>query len=161
MEVLANWIEALGTWAQVILVVISFGFVWYQIRELRRSLQSSAAYEIYQMMIDIDKFFAEKPHLRGYFYRGKRIQELETDEKDQVLATAEMITDWFYHAYQQRSSMPAETLQGYKNYMKSLYANSAAIREYIAEHQDWYPAGFLRAIPGYPEPAGDAKESIK
>ena len=161
MEVLANWVEALGTWAQVILVLISFGFVWYQIRELRRSLESSASHSIYQMMVDIDKFFAEKPQLRGYFYRGKGINGLDEDARDQVFATAEMITDWFYHAYQQRSNMPAETSKGYRNYMQSLYANSAALREYIAEHQDWYPKGFVGAISGHLETVANADSGIK
>ncbi len=161
MDTLAGWVEALGTWAQVILVMVSFGFVWYQIREVRRSLESSASSSIYQMMIDIDKFFVEKPHLRGYFYRDERIEQSDTKTKDEVCAAAEMITDWFYHAYQQRSSMPPEILQGYRNYMQSLYANSAALREYVTEHHDWYPAGFIKSIPGHLEAVTAASDSIK
>lgn len=33
--------------------------------------------------------------------------------------------------------------------MRSLYRNSPALLEFIAEHQDWYPAAFIAAIPGH------------
>ena len=159
MATLANWVEALGTWAQVVLVLGSFIFIWWQIRDLRKSLESSVSYSVYQMMVDIDRFFAEKPHLRGYFYRAEsQLMGLRKMIEEQVLATAEMITDWFYHAYQQQAIMTAEIRQSYQNFIRALYRNSPALREFITEHQDWYPATFIAAIPGHLESVAETSQ---
>ena len=112
-------------------------------------------------MVDIDRFFAEKPQLRGYFYRGKSIDGLAEDNKEQVLATAEMITDWFYHAYQQQAIMTAEIRQSYQNFIALPYRNSPALREFITEHQDWYPAVFIRAIPGHLEAVTETTQDTR
>ncbi len=150
MNISPDWISAIGTWAQVILIAISFWFILAQIRDLRRSLESNVSHNIYELMIDNDRFFASNPHLRGYFYCGKEINDLEENEKERIFALAEMLTDCFDDAYQQQTIMTEDVLESYKSYVRSIYLSSPALRQYISENNNWYSEKFITLFPTFP-----------
>lgn len=160
MDLSPDWIAAIGTWAQVLLIIFSFWFIVLQIKDLRRSLESTVSHNIYELMIENDKFFAENPHLRVYFYGGKEITDLPECEKQQIFAIAEMITDCLDDAYQQQKIMTRDVLSSYKAYVKSLYLSSPAMQQYITENCSWYPPSFIDLFSISGEIQGQEKKSL-
>ena len=150
MNISPDWVGAIGTWAQALLIVVSFWFILIQVKDLRRSLESNVSHNIYENMIENDRFFASNPHLRGYFYSGREIKELQDNEKEQILAIAEMVADCLDDAYQQQTTMTKDVLSSYKEYVRSMYLYSPALRQYISENSAWYPIKFINLFPAHP-----------
>lgn len=143
MSFSADWVEAIGTWVAAILVAVSVPFLWMQIRDLRRGINGTTNHIIYQTIIDIDKFFAENPHLRPYFYSGQDIDGLNSVERDQVLVVAEMLADCFDDAYQQQTIMSALVVDSFKEYVRGVYLTSPVLRRFIRSYQQWYVKDFI------------------
>src|SRR5438128_1020733 len=89
-------------WAPVLTLlisVVSVGLVLYQIRKLIESIQSQTYQRVYELMINIDRFFIDNPKLKPYFYPGTNIESEEPAEKEKLLSVAEMMMDYFDNVY--------------------------------------------------------------
>jgi hypothetical protein len=120
-----------AAWTSAVIGVLTLGVLWWQMRSVRLSVQGSTYQNICSTMIGIDKFFAENPRLRPYFYGGKTLAGVTPLEREELNAVAEMVVDFFYDVFYQRDLMSQQTFQPYSSWMRKLYMNSPLIREFI------------------------------
>ena len=130
MSTSIDW-GSVATWISAVIAATTLLVLWWQIKDLRRSVQGSTYQNICSTMIMIDRFFAENPQLRPYFYGGKTLDGVTPLEQERLNAVAEMVVDFFYDVFHQRDLMSKQTFQPYSSWMKKLYMNSPIIREFI------------------------------
>ena len=148
MSISADWVEAIGTWVAAIVIVGSLWFLWLQIRDLRRSIRSSTYQNVYQLMIDIDRFFVENPNLKQYFYDGKELDTTEQVNREKLFSIAEMLVDYFDNVYYQQDCLPANTFDAFIAFMRDIYRNSPVLREFLSSREHWYPKKFVEDLRG-------------
>lgn len=134
---------------QVIITLVGFVFVAYQLFLLRRSIRSSTYQNVYQMMINIDNFFIENPDLKPYFYEGQIMEEREGLNYTKLLSVAEMLIDYFDNVYHQKDCMPRRTFEGFSEFMKDMYRSSPVLQEFLSQRKHWYPQKFIEYLKGY------------
>ncbi len=120
-----------ATWTSAVVLVLTLAVLWWQIRDVRRSVQGATYERICTTMIEIDRFFVDHPELRPYFYRGKSIAGIAPLDQEKLDATAEMLTDFFYDVFHQKDLMPRQTFEPYNRWMKMVYAKSPALQAFI------------------------------
>jgi hypothetical protein len=130
----------LGT---LIIVVVSLWFLWIQIRELRRSIQSSTYQNIYQMIVEIDRYFIENRDIKPYFYYNKEADSGQPHLREKLLSIAEMLIDCFDNIYHQKDCMPPSTFDPFSAFMKEIYQDSPILRELLSKREYWYPKRFV------------------
>jgi hypothetical protein len=148
-----NILETVRTWtpqAALVVSVVSVILVIWQIRNLIRSIHTQTYQRVYELMIEIDKFFIDNPTLKPYFYPDTDIKADETVEKEKLLSIAEMMMDYFDNVYHQRGCMPRHTFSGFREFMRNVFTNSQIIREYLAMsgREQWSPEDFIDCIKG-------------
>ena len=148
MNICADWVAAIATCVSAIAVVVALCFIWIQTRNLRRSIQSSTYQNVYQTMIDVDRFFAENPNLKPYFYGGKQVDTKEQVNRERLFSIAEMLADYFDNVYHQEACMPPQTFAGFSKFMRDTYQNSPVLREFLSERKDWYSKKFIEHLQG-------------
>lgn len=148
----SGWVSALGTWFGNILLLISLVFIWFQIKGVKEQLKSAAFQGIWNIWIEIDKWFVANPTLKPYFYHGKDLdQDLRSEEEKEEMrmrleSTAEMFMDCFANFYHQRSCMLPHEEEAYKRFMRSVYANQPFFRKFVDNSKDWYYPRFIEYL---------------
>ncbi|MFA6425533.1 MAG: hypothetical protein WCW64_05030 [Phycisphaerae bacterium] len=139
--------SAIGTWVFGIIFVVSVILVWWELVQVQRGIKSTSYHSTYSLMVDIDKFFIEKPKMIKYFREGVEYVHEEDITKEEVMMAAEMVTDYFDNVFHQKKTLPSkEAYYGFEKYMQDTYANSPALRNYIQEQERWYPPEFLQML---------------
>ena len=147
MNITADWVQAIGVWVSILIIAVSVWFLWIQIRELRQSIECSTYQSVYQMILDIDKYFIENADLRPYFYYGKEMDNKnQTHMKEKLISTAEMLIDCFDNVYHQKNSMPSHTFDAFSAFMREIYQNSPVLREVLSMREHWYPRRFVEHL---------------
>ena len=143
-EILKN----LQFWS-LLVSVVSVLLVLYQIQNLVKSIHSQTYQRIYELMIQIDRFFIDNPKLKPYFYPNTTITDEDVD-KEKLLSVSEMMMDYLDNVYHQRACMPSHTFDGFREYMQSVYRSSETLQNYLAlsGREKWYPKDFLECIKG-------------
>jgi hypothetical protein len=150
--VMGDALKAISPWVPVLqlsVAIVSVALVLYQIKNLVASIHSQTYQRIYELMIQIDRFFIENPTIKPYFYPSANIVP-EDVEREKLLSVSEMMIDYFDSVYHQRVCMPPRTFDGFKEYMQSIFRNSEILQEYlkISGREKWYPKDFLACIRG-------------
>ena len=120
----------------------------------------AAVYQgIAAQMQDFDKLLIEKPNLRPYLYRNKPLPDDER-ERDEVLATAELLVDLADNVVAQSPLLPDHHRRLWDEYFRDMYRSSQAIREYWRDYGEWYcddlQALFAQACVESPQASADA-----
>ncbi len=87
-----DW-QAIAAVAGVPLVVGSLLAVAHQVRREGKAERATVYQEIVRTMLDIDRTFVERPHLRKHFYRGATIEPSDP-EYERTCAIAELFVDF-------------------------------------------------------------------
>ncbi|PYS93729.1 MAG: hypothetical protein DMF64_03920 [Acidobacteria bacterium] len=157
-----EWLTAIGTLIIAALTVISIIILIFQVRDLKKSIHSSTYQHIYELMIQLDKYFIEHPDVKPYFYGGKELKDLEAInpvEREKLLSIAEMMVDYFDSVYHQEDCMPQGTFPKFKAYIKETYRQSSIIQKFVEEHgEQWYPNDFISDLKGEPEQCRGTQE---
>ena len=122
--------------AQVLISVIGFVFVIYQVVHLIRSIQGVTQDRLYAHYTEICKIFLEKPHLRPYFYEKKVCAETEAcDAKLQaeIEAMSEVILGLIEHSVLQRNNLPDDAWKNcWEPYARERIKKSIEIKKFFA-----------------------------
>lgn len=157
-----EWIGAIATYVVGAAALIVAGLSLYylklqidlltkQLEDVKTSIQSSTYQNIYQQMIEIDRYFIEHPELKAYFYSTEMKAEMPEDalEQEKLFSIAEMLVDFFDSVYHQKKCMPPKTFSRFSEYMKDMYQNSIVLRKFLTdEREDWYPDNFIEELKG-------------
>jgi hypothetical protein len=165
--------SALGDAAQVaqvaqgvaaLLGLVGILLVWWQLR-LQRAAESRAAdaqvktaeaaeagayAQMMALMLQVDQFFTDRPHLRRYAY-GPAPLPAEGDDREQALAACELLVDLFETFTQEEGQLSTSGAQSWRRYVREVHAGSPCLRAFWDEHHGWY-CPELHALLGTPEP---------
>ncbi|HLK14260.1 MAG TPA: hypothetical protein VKT78_05605, partial [Fimbriimonadaceae bacterium] len=64
-------VEAISVCIYTAAFVLSFLFLFYQLKGLQRQTRSNTVQGYWDTWIEIDRWFVQNSHLRPYFYHGK------------------------------------------------------------------------------------------
>jgi hypothetical protein len=120
-----------------------------QLEDVKTSIQSSTYQNVYQQMIEIDRYFIENPELKAYFYSTEMKVEIPEDalQREKRFSIAEMLVDFFDSVYYQKKSMPPKTFSRFNQYMKDMYQNSVVLKKFLTdERKDWYTDKFIEEL---------------
>jgi hypothetical protein len=98
-----EWLIAFGTIALAIFTLGSILALIVQIRDLKKSIQSSTYQHVYERMIEIDLYFIQHPEDKLYIYGDKSIETDNPVEKARLFSLAEMMVDYFDSVYHQEA----------------------------------------------------------
>jgi hypothetical protein len=155
----------LSTWASVGTLIAGFASVgsliavaWQlrslakQTKEAARQAEASAeatrvsAYlTVASQMIEMDRFFADRPELRRHFY-GRITEDGDDLEAHRVQAAAEMIIDFADNTFMHAQHMSVEVSASWKAYFEELISHSPVLREFLRDKRHWYSLPALRGL---------------
>jgi len=162
----ASWWQASGT-------ILGLVFIWWEINEVRRNAEvqeRATRSELYRGASDgmarINEVFFRYPWLRSYFYDGRpasqlpvpsevrwgeRANQIPDKETLRVLteSVAEMYADFADDLLEQYGTIPDEMdWATWWAYLRFIYNNSPAFREFMDDNIDFYP-DYLHAVFGH------------
>jgi hypothetical protein len=143
--------QAIASVASVVVGLIGFLLVVYQIRQLQRSIYGSTFESLYSQENNILHVFIDKPHLRPYFYDNKAIDPSD-ENYNQVMAIAELCTDFFEHLSLAQENLPPETRSRWNRCIIDFYRSSPALRLQIQTCRDWSCDELLTLVASISEP---------
>lgn len=116
----------------------SLYFLWEQMTQ-------NAHGQIYQQMVEIDKFFVENPKVRLYIYKCSRPEDLFAFASPEELlvetsraeATAEMMLDFMSQVALTLPHMGDERVN-WEKYLKGLYKGSLVLQAYYTANESLY-----------------------
>lgn len=146
-----NTVDALGSFLSGIASLLSLAgiiFAVFEIRRARHVVDRETDYRIYEMMLDVDRFFFDNPDMRPYIYEGQEPPEgfEDTPDYQRLLSAVEYLLDFFECAYTQFDLMPVYQRIGWIQYMAWIGQNSPFIKRFIDEEQEWYMPSFVHLI---------------
>lgn len=104
------------TWAPVVqaaIGVLGFGFVYWQLRNLRRSIEGATQDRLYAHYTEICKLFIEKPYLRPFFYNNENRPASPPGDhlvlSGEIDAMSEMILGLIEHTVVQHVNLPSDS----------------------------------------------------
>jgi hypothetical protein len=152
-----EWTAIMGKSRDIELIVTVVGLfigifgVWFGIYQLKVQLGETALSAVYVASNEITKVFIEHPQLREHFEkiepleagdeRDKRLRkQLSQDPivRDRVWALCAMHADFFEEVYFHKERHPLSDWELWRNYMKNVYDESPALRDYFSRRDAWY-----------------------
>lgn len=116
-----------------------------QIRQTKRSIEHSSNVAMYTMSSEFYKFLAENHELRPYFYDNKFVTEQDIN-KDKIYAACEYLADFFEFVHIEKNKLKKELKDSWESYMKNIYENSPAFRDYISDNEGSYTKEFIEKL---------------
>jgi hypothetical protein len=159
---------SLGSFLSGVTAVVSLLGIFLALSEIRRTrriVDRETDFRIYDMMLDLDKFFIENPDLKPYIYDGATLPEgLEegSPEYHRIMGTVELVLDFMDCAYSQFDLMPIHQRMGWIDYFIDIGASSPLIREMVESEPEWYLGALVHLIlTGKFDPRLDKSDALK
>ena len=138
----AQVIQAWTGIAQAVMAFAAFGFLFWQVVELKRAVRGETHGRLYEHYLRITEMILAKPHLRALFYDGKDPGKGNVDE-DQKNMVCESILGLLEHAALQKRNLPsASWKQCWETYTLDRFAKSPVLTEFFIKNYRWYAMEF-------------------
>lgn len=112
---------------------------WSAYRATRRAHAVSAYDRSTDLFLEVDKALIDHPHLRPYFYDGKRLTENDPDRPG-AEAIAELMLDVFEWIWYRQRELSAKDSAGWRGYILEMLDTSPVLCEYHARNPGWHPS---------------------
>jgi hypothetical protein len=145
-ELTPKWtdiVQAIGAAGSLLVAVVGFGVLIYQIKQLERAIRATTQGELYSQGFEILKFLGENSEIRAYFYEGKALAENDR-ARNLVLSATEIVADFFEHIVLQRPNLPEPVWQKWAIQIQNTYLNCPTLQEYFDIHKDMYCDDVIR-----------------
>jgi hypothetical protein len=127
---------------QAIASVVGFVVIIYQIRQLKRAVQSDTHSKLYSHYLEVTKLWLQKPQLRPYFYEGKTLDESAPNYQDmrrEIDVMCEVILGLLEHAVLQKTNLPGDSWKNcWKAYAEERYTCSPDLSKFFSVNRNWY-----------------------
>jgi hypothetical protein len=142
-----RWTDVAQGFVPIAVALAGVPFIWYQLREVNRSVQGETLSELYGHYHDVVSIFLERPHLRPYFYENKTLDDFADPElRSQVRTMCELIAGVLEHAVVQEQNVPKGSWKDcWESYVRERLKTSVVLREYLKENMDIY----LKTLPDF------------
>lgn len=132
-ELLQVYIGLLG----LALAFVGLPFLFAQLRDLKRSVQSSAHAALYAQGADVRAHLIEYPHLRKYFFDGAEIAR-EHEDYDRVVTIAELFLNHLEHIAVLGDSFGQENRPGLDRFCTVALQRSPILRTHLEQNRSSY-----------------------
>ena len=130
-------LEAYAAITGVIITAIGLIFVIFQLRELKRSVQSAAHAAIYERAAEFRSHLVEYPQLRKYFFGNADIEQGD-ENYDRVLSIAEMYLNYLEQIFLTNDSLGKRNLESLERFIAAALNESPVMRRSLAKKGDAY-----------------------
>jgi hypothetical protein len=141
----AQWtdvVQTIASIAGVIVTLIGFGLVLFQIRQVERAQRGETNVALYAHMENVRAVFQNHPEIRPYFYENRDIDPRDP-LYDLAISTAESMVDLFELVTFLRATVQTDSWETWKIYMRKLYELSPVLRLFVEQNDTWYTLGLL------------------
>jgi len=135
-------LPAIGAVGSLLIAVIGFGILIYQIKQLERAIRGDTQSGLYDQTFEIMRFIADNPQIRPYFYEGKELRPGD-ESYDLIMTATEMVADFFEHVVLQKVNLPSEVWQKWCFQIQKTYSNSPTLREYYTTNKLAYSVNVI------------------
>lgn len=143
---LYDLLTLIANWLGPVVTVLGFIFIWVQLKNQRRSLESQTSWQVYGLGSQVLAMFVQFPELRPYFHGGQIQLPDEEPMRSRVLAAIEVFCDHLENIVARRDDMDAGTYEVWESYMRKLHKRSPVLRDFLDQEADRYSHDFLRLI---------------
>ena len=141
-ELLQVYIGLLG----LILALVGLPLLFAQLRDLKRSVQSSAHAALYAQGADFRAHLIEYPHLRKYFFGAADITP-EHEDYDRVVTIAELFLNHLEHIAVLGDSFGRENRPGLDRFCTVALERSPILRKHLEQNRSSYSDSLQRFLP--------------
>lgn len=138
-------IEATMSLGAVIVSIIGFVFVVYQLRQNRLAMEENVHAQVYNIGHNVYATLSNNSEIYPYFYSSIGIPD-DDELRSQVYITAEMLADFFEYIIHGRDVMAESLRVGWIVYMQKMYQRSLCFREYVHNNQESYSGKFIATL---------------
>jgi hypothetical protein len=148
MEAGVRWTEV----AQLVVAVVAFPLLFYQILQLKQALQGDAHSNLYDHYLKVTELFLQRPHLRPYFYDAKLFAGDADPEANETLrreidTMSETIAALLEHAAMQKSNLPGDSWNNcWRAFTVERFRQSPELRTFVATNGGWYAETFCKML---------------
>ncbi|WP_375201687.1 hypothetical protein [Hyphococcus sp.] len=132
-ETFENYIDLAGLAA----TVIGFIFIIVQVRQLGRSVRSSAQSAIYDQAADFREHLVAYPQLRPFFFDGADIDPAHP-EYNRALTIAELFLNYLEHIAIQGGNFDGNDRKAWESFVRAALTASPLMSRRLAERPDAY-----------------------
>jgi hypothetical protein len=129
----------------LIIAIIGIPLLYFQLRDLRRSLQIAAHSATYEQAATFRSQLVEYPHLRKYLFDGEVIQP-ENPDYARAVTIAETFLNYLEYIAVLKDSFGKENDPALVSFVRAALAGSPIMRQHLASHPQLYSEklrGFL------------------
>jgi hypothetical protein len=141
-ELLQVYIGVLG----LLLALVGLPLLFAQLRDLKRSVQSSAHAALYAQGADFRAHLIDYPHLRKYFFDAADIAP-EHEDYDRVVTIAELFLNHLEHIAVLGDSFGQENRPGLDRFCTVALERSPILRKHLEENRSSYSDSLQRFLP--------------
>lgn len=141
----AKWTDvsqAISAWFGVLIAIVGFGAVVYQIRQVREAVRADTHGRIYEHALEVQKLFVEHPQFREYFYGGAAMDP-SAEEYARLLAFTELLADYLEHISLQCAYVPDHVRRTWENYTCRLLMHSPVLDQFLSDNEGLYSTEFM------------------
>lgn len=128
-----------------VLVILSAGVVWQQLR-LNFEVQSRTMFDaLTQDMKAIQSMVIASPEVYPYFYEGRSLDNVSTEERFRILAIAEARLDHIdgfllrAETYKDAHARAEKGQEGpIDSWVSDMLSSSPVMRDFLLDHREWY-----------------------
>lgn len=121
----------------VLLAAIGIPLLYFQLRDVKRSLRSAAHAAIYSQAETLRGHLIDHPHLRKYFFDKEEITPKNKDY-DRVVSIAEIYLNYFEHIAVLQNSFGKRNISSLHRFIKTAFDKSPIIQKYLNENSELY-----------------------
>lgn len=136
-------LQAIGAAGSLVVAVVGFAILIYQIKQLERAIRTTTQSELYSQGFEILKFLGENAQIRPYFYEGKKLNAND-EVRNLVLGATEIVADFFEHVALQRRNLPSAVWQKWAIQMQNTYLNCPSLQEHFSVNKNVYCEDIVR-----------------
>lgn len=129
----------------VIVALVGFIALVYQLRQVERGLQSSARGSIYDMAARLKEVFLRHPELRPLFFNGEPVGP-EDERYGLAIAVADYYALYLEQIITQGEALQPSIRQSWYDYTEGIYAKSPILRHYLSDKRSWYTEAFWETV---------------
>jgi len=136
--------------AGLLLALVGLPILFVQLRELQRSVRSSAHAALYMQSAEVRAHLVAYPHLRKYFFDGAEISKGH-EEYDRVVTIAELYLNTLEHIAVTTESFGRDNEPALERFVRHTLERSPIMRHRLADNTADYSHALLVYNKATPE----------
>lgn len=129
----------------LLLAAVGLPLLYMQLRDVQRSLRSTAHAAIYHQAADVRAHLVEHPRLRKYFFDDVEINP-EHEDYERVVTIAELFLNYLEHIAVLGDSFGAKNRPALNRFSRIAIERSPILQQHLAENRESYSDALHRIV---------------